>query len=189
MKLSQGGALPLSFASYALQTQSIQSANFNIHVSRAFDRLKGIFLTVYKSENDTVGAGEVERKITEYFKKMPDNAKFTLSIGGKKWPEYPINSRAEFFYRLRMAMGIHGSSAHSMNITSHGYASDKFVIGLDLERALQAGYSGISTKAGSLISLQLENAGATATDIDSAHVVCQFDALLRIKDSGVEVLG
>ena len=57
---------------------------------------------------------------------------------------------AQTFYQLKKALGIHGSAFHSLAITNKQYMNDHFVIGVDTEKILEAGFTGLNTKAGDL---------------------------------------
>ena len=64
--------------------------------------------------------------------------------------------------------------------------TNKFVLGIDTEQVLGASFSGYNTKSGGLITLALENNGLA--NGDRIHSVLHHDAILNIRDAGVEVL-
>ena len=66
-----------------------------------------------------------------------------LQIGSQMFPEYPCRSIAETFYQLKKALGIHGSAYQSVAITADQYRNDHFIIGVDTEKILEAGFTGL----------------------------------------------
>ncbi len=79
---------------------------------------------------------------------------FTLQIGSKLFPEYPIRSHAEAYYQLKKTLGVQASAVHNFDITATEYRDHKFVIGTDCEKVLDAGFTGINTRAGDLLSVK-----------------------------------
>jgi hypothetical protein len=67
------------------------------------------------------------------------------------FPEYPVRSIAETFYQLKKALGIQGSAFHSISVTPSQYRNDHFIIGIDTEKILEAGFTGLNTRAGDLM--------------------------------------
>jgi hypothetical protein len=115
---------------------------------------------------------------------------FQLQIGSKLFPEYPIRSTKEAFYQLRKCLGIHNSTFHSIDINSIEYNSYKFVIGIDTEKVLSAGFTGLNTKAGDLMTVKLN--GMPTSDAkyppDKMYIVMHADMIMNIRDAGVEIL-
>ena len=108
-------------------------------------------------------------------------------------PIYPMTSVAEQFYQLRKALGVNGSTVHNLSLVDRWYHDDIiFVIGPDTERTLGASWTGLSTKAGDLLTINMENVGTSAGTIpkyaEKVFVTLSYDAILQIQDSGVTVL-
>ena len=63
---------------------------------------------------------------------------------------------------------------------------------MDTEKTLQAGWTGISTKSGDLLTIKMESvctsAGTTPKYAEKVFVTLSYDAILQIQDSGVTVL-
>jgi hypothetical protein len=95
-------------------------------------------------------------EIYDYNKEL----QWQLQIGSKMFPEYPCRSMAETFYQLKKALGIHGSAFHSVAITDEQYRNDHFIIGVDTEKILEAGFTGLNTKAGDLMVVRGKGANA-----------------------------
>ena len=113
-----------------------------------------------------------------------------LQIGSKMFPEYPVKSLAETFYQLKKALGIHGSAFHSVAITPQEYINDKFIIAVDTEKILEAGFSGLNTRAGDLMVIKGRpaNAGTFADNFANAlSLILHTDQILEIRDSGSQV--
>ena len=119
---------------------------------------------------------------------------FQLQIGSKLFPEYPIRSHQEAFYQLKKTLGIQSSAVHNFNIESVQYRDYKFVLGTDCEKVLDAGFTGINTRAGDLMSVKFKYTGTeTAAQklerrlADRIHIVLRSDQIMEIRDSGVQV--
>ena len=71
------------------------------------------------------------------------------------------------------------------------YRTRKYIIGLDLEKVSGAGFTGMSTKSGDLMTLNLRDCnveglgGSTPT---RAHCALNYGCVLNIQDSGIQVL-
>ena len=74
---------------------------------------------------------------------------------------------------------------------SSWYRSHKYIIGLDLEKISGAGFTGMSTKAGDLLTLNFRDCDADgAADSVPTRVLLRFnyDCVLNIADAGVKLL-
>ena len=67
---------------------------------------------------------------------------FHVQIGSKLSPEYPVRSHAEAFYQLRKMLGVLSSSVHNFDINAVSYRSNKFILAIDTEKVLEAGWTG-----------------------------------------------
>ena len=200
-----GKALPINYGSYITQFQTITSADFAVSVTRAVSRLKSVFITVDHTHPDdsaaTQGSHLWHRSFNTFVSSMSDGTFFgekydygkelqwQLQIGSKMFPEYPCRSMAETFYQLKKALGIHGSSYHSLSISSDQYINDHFIIGVDTEKILEAGFTGLNTKAGDLMVLRGKgsNANMTTAWASNVYIVLHTDMILEIRDVGAQV--
>ena len=111
-----------------------------------------------------------------------------IQVGSKLIPEYPVRDSTEAFYQLRTIVG------HPINVFSRWYHTINYIIGLDLESFAGAGFTGMNTKAGDLLTIEFRNCIHSASDPDinsvPGRVYCAFhyNAVLNIRDSGVELL-
>jgi hypothetical protein len=114
---------------------------------------------------------------------------FQFQIGSKLYPEYPMRSSAEVFYQLRKTLGIHTSSFYNVDIVPAQWINNKFIIAIDTEKVLAAGFTGLNTRAGDLLTIKVKHLSALAADqADKMQIILHADMILNIRDTGVEVL-
>ena len=95
---------------------------------------------------------------------------------------------AETFYQLQKALGIHGSAFHSLSVTPDQYRNDHFIIGVDTEKILEAGFTGLNTKAGDLMVVRGKGSNAHMDPwAKQIYIVLHTDQILEIRDSGTLV--
>jgi hypothetical protein len=114
---------------------------------------------------------------------------FHTQFGGKLFPEYPIRSHAEAFYQLKKCLGVQASTLHNFDTDGHDYRENRFVIGIDCERVLDAGFTGINTRAGDLLVIKFKYnpLAEAARYADRMHIVLHSDQILEIRDTGCQV--
>ena len=62
------------------------------------------------------------------------------------------------------------------------------ILGIDMEKILEAGYTGINTRAGDLMNIRFDHASSVdARWATSMHIVLTSDQILEVRDSGVQV--
>ena len=113
-----------------------------------------------------------------------------VQIGSKLFPEYPLRSASESFSQLRKTMGIHQSPFHSLDITGDQYRDYKFICAIDTEKVLEAGFTGLNTRAGDLMTVKVQPvdaAGMGDTKPTKFFTVLHSDNILEIRDVGVTV--
>ena len=161
--LLSGNTMPIQFSSYTNQTQSVLSPDIFLNISRAVTRLKDIYVSFY-GPPDPIGSDaaaktanlafqQAWRKRVNYFKHPTGNKndlELQLTIGSKIYPDFPIKSSAEFFYRLECALGVQDNSFSDIDISQYNYMRNRFVIGLNLETIINSSFTGVSTKVGDL---------------------------------------
>ena len=84
---------------------------------------------------------------------------YQVQTGSKLIPEYPVNSVLESYMQLKKAVG------RAFKMHSSWYRSRKHTIGLNLGKISGAGFTGLSTKAGDLLTLNFKDC---TTDGDGA---------------------
>ena len=78
-----------------------------------------------------------------------------------------------------------------MSMVQRDYRSNKFVIGLGIEKLAGSSFSGYNSKAGDLLTLKLKHANASIDLTGGTHkmfYVLHYDSILQINDLGVSVL-
>ena len=116
--------------------------------------------------------------------RFQDEHQIWLQIGSMQIPEYPINSVSEAYYQLK-------KTGKPFHIFSRWFRCQRYIIGLDCEKISGTGFTGISTKAGDLLTINFRNCEATGVANSIPHrVYCalHYDCVLNIRDSGIEML-
>jgi hypothetical protein len=74
------------------------------------------------------------------------------------------------------------------------YKPTKFILGIDTEKVLEAGFTGLNTRAGDLLTVKFKYAQPSAGGVvnpvrvaDLMHIVLHSDHILEIHDTGVRV--
>ena len=192
--LLSGKSLPINFSTYVTQLQAITSnSSVSINVQRAFTRLKTAFVSLVSTSALATGV----RKEFNFFynpgfyaTSAYDSSKdvqFQLQIGSKLYPEYPIWSTQESFYQLRKCLGVHASSFHSIDVSPIEYKSTKYIVGIDTEKVLSAGFTGLNTKAGDLMTVKFNKMPTDNTAPDKMYIILHADIVMNIRDTGVEI--
>jgi len=201
--LLSGKSLPISYNTFVSQMQTIAGQNAPlINVSRALTRLKSVFVTLTKDLTAAPRNTYAGRKQwNDFFSPMSSNNtdgtltntpdgefEFQLQIGSKLFPEYPIRSHNEAYYQLKKTLGVQSSAVHNFDITAVEYRDNKFILGTDCEKVLDAGFTGLNTRAGDLMSVSFKFAKNDADRLaDRIHIVLHSDQILEIRDSGCQV--
>ena len=118
-----------------------------------------------------------------------------VQIGSKLYPDYPIRSVSESFSQLKKTMGIHTSPFHSLDMTGEQYREYKFISAIDTEKVLEAGFTGLNTRAGDLMTVRIKPVNGpgmvTAAGVkvvpEKFFTVLHSDNIMEIKDSGVTI--
>ena len=196
-----GKALPINYSSYVSQFQTLTSTDFAVSVTRAVSRLKSVFINFNGAIDDNTDKRMFHKSFNNFVGPMTGTdyvggeydynkeLQWQLQIGSKMFPEYPCRSMAETFYQLKKALGIHGSAYHSVAITDEQYRNDHFIIGIDTEKILEAGFTGLNTKAGDLMVVRGKGANANMPTqwANSMYIILHTDQILEIRDTGAQV--
>ena len=195
--LLSGKALPINFQTFISQSQVVSGQSLSVNVSRAVTRLSSIFV----SFNGAI-ANEVRAKaFNTFFHPMANAAEYDpsfeleyqIQVGSKLFPEYPVTSLAEAFAALRKALSeANGSHYHALSIKAPRYQKDKFVIAVQTSKLLTAGFTGINTRSGDLMTIKAKAVGGGSFNPSThmpteMHVVLESDQILEIRDTGVQV--
>ena len=199
-----GKPLPVNFSTFITQKQIVNGPDYSTSVTRSLSRLKSVFLTFSggafgdpTSNALPVSGLEMRKWWNDFYHPgfahnvllSGDEVEIQLQIGSKYFPEYPIKSQAEAMYQLRKTLGITGSSWHGIDIRPDDYKNCKFIVGIDTEKMLDAGFTGLNTKAGDLMTIRLKQPGVPANAlINMLHITLHSDCVMEIRDSGVQVM-
>jgi hypothetical protein len=209
--------LSIRFMNYNSQEFLIQGGNYdlNINMTRALSNLNRVFVsfirdgaidrfwskkynTFYSTLTDENYQGLAT--VTSYCEKARyDRAKdpvvsAQLQIGGKLFPEYPLQSTQEAFYMVRKSINddkIFNKHIHAVNIRGKDYVYNKFITVFDTCRVNcgTASYAGLDVRNGSNINLRFKmpmpSAGVNLPDY--CHTVLESEGTFRIMGSFVYV--
>ena len=133
--LLSGLAYPINYNTFITQCQTIIGNNsngqqkINLTVSRAITRLKSVFITLDKEVDYELFhmKYKARKEWNDFYSPMfrhsilPENGvgydekgefEFSMAIGSKRFPDYPITSHQESFYQLRKCLGVQSSPVH-----------------------------------------------------------------------------
>ena len=184
-----GNSISYHTKSMVVTKHLITDSTFTIPVVRGFSRIAQVYLTLHK------GSSASEKPILDFYSPVnnqnlntsTDVATYQLTIGSRRWPERPSDSVGEQWLRLREAAGVmYGES--EISILPTDFLNRKSVIAWDLERVGHQGasHSGISTKNGDLMTIDIKNCGlGSAGDYCLVYIV--YELLFSLRDGSVDV--
>ncbi len=192
--LLSGKTLPVNLNTYVSMNQSVNGKSIRVNINRSFTRLKSVFVSFTKENTENIEK-LLMKTWNNFYSPLAssmvnrsdkptatDIQNFQLQIGPKLYPEYPIRSSQEAYYQLRKTLGVQSSPLHSFDIKPWEYKTRKFIIGTDTEKILEAGYTGLNTRAGDMVHVRLD----IKQDIDNAkvpntmYVVLHSDILMKL---------
>ncbi len=109
-------------------------------------------------------------------------------MGVKKNPENEIRGHSHAFFELKKCLGVQASALHSFDISTMEYRSHRLIIGIDCEKQLSAGWTGMNTKMGDLLNIRFNHLRCPPEKrATQMYVTLHADCVLEIRDSGVEI--
>ena len=81
-------------------------------------------------------------------------------------------------------------SLHNFDIDAHEYRTCKFVWATDMEKVLEAGFTGMNTRSGDVLNVRFDHLEPVANAANYAtqmQIVLHSDNVLEVKDSGCTV--
>jgi hypothetical protein len=78
-------------------------------------------------------------------------------------------------------------------LNAEQYRNDKFIIGVDTEKILEAGFTGLNTRAGDLMIVRIKPQNGSTADFNdnkwatSMFIMLHADQILEIRDTGCQV--
>lgn len=194
--LLSGKSLPINFGTYISQDQVVSGSNLAVNISRAASRLKTIFVSLL-GPGYTGGDTAKLKDFNTFWHPMlgsQDSDKeleAQVQIGSLMFPEQPIRSASEAYSQLVKAMGVGSSGYHGISIDAYSYRRYAHIMAFDLEKVLQSGFSGLSTRSGDLCTIKIKpvNEGTNygTNDPSKIFTVIHTDNVLEIRDGGVTV--
>jgi hypothetical protein len=203
--LMQGNPIPINYTSFITQLQTLANSDISVNITRACSRLKTVFISFggsYPGGNSTNVTKQLVRKDWNAFyhpmvydmnSTLFNNARevqLQLLIGNKTYPIFPIRSAAEAFAQLKKALGVHGSSFHSLSIDKiQKYCYDHFIVGIDTEKVLGASFSGMNCRQDLItISGKPANGEWGLQAPNKIWVTLQADYVVEIRETGSLVI-
>lgn len=182
-----GKALPIAMHGlYSIKSAvgANDQTQFTLPITRGFTRLSTVYISFSGNTDKEVTTfrhpinGAVQSTTTDTFR-------YHIKIGAERTPDFDVDSVGEQFYRTRMASMIHHGT-DSFGISSQQFKTTKGIFALNLEKCPgQAGHTGINTRGGSQLTIELKNLG---TLVSFLHVVLHYEEIINITASGAEVL-
>ena len=178
-----GGSLRINYSTYISILQAVVPPTINVSVTRAVSRLKSVFFNFDINHAAVTGTRVADgltcvlNDFNSFMHPMIMNSQlggvagagtayatydssreieWQIQIANKMFPEYPCRSQAQSFYELRKALGIASSPFHSISITPRQYINDHFICAVDTEKIIEAGFTGLNSKAGDLMSIRIK---------------------------------
>lgn len=139
--------------------------------------------------SDNSSTAHADNSISSYQHNDEAEFKFSIQLGGQKFPESDINGHAQAFYYLAGALGNYVSDVHSIDITPRQYRSNRLILGMNMEKVKQSSFSGLNTRDGSLLTAKLEyNSNDERRWADRMNVYLDCDVILEIREGGITIL-
>jgi hypothetical protein len=191
-----GKALPINYNTYISILQSISPPVINVNITRAVSRLKSLFITFDTAHvPDDTPKNAIMKDWNSFVHPMAGTynvareMEWQVQIGSKLIPEYPCRSLAQTFYELKKCLGISSTSFHNISPTYLQYMNEHFIIGVDTEKIIEAGFTGLSTRAGDIMTVRAKGANGTlqADFASRIYIILHSDQILEIRDTGAQV--
>ena len=195
--LLAGKSLPIRYTTFISQQSSVVGKSFAVQVIRAVTKLQKAFITFYADKTPaepfrkpTVTFHHPMNETTTWYD--PDKElQIYLQLGAKLYPEYATNNLSECFYRLKEALNLPDYHQHSIGIRFKRYIRDKFIFCTDFEKIADASWSGVNTKSGQALMVNvkaLNESKIDATNIATTmYTLLQAEQILEIRDVGCTV--
>ena len=163
-------------------------SKFDVPMSRAYTRLCSLYAS-FVQEPPADGSGKA--KLCNSFYVHPGSSEtlaYNLQLGSAKSLDNDAVGFSEHWWRLLNCVGISGSLAHSTGITLADYSSNSYSIAVDTEKIAHLASSGTNLSNTSTIFLKIAGFGTTAAHLPSrCHLIAQYDSVLEIRDTTVEL--
>ncbi len=170
----------------------VTSSTYSLPIARGFSRISTVFFSFFKG-------GDNAKEVTTYNHPLAgapsstdgDTLRYHLSLGSWRCPVFDVDSVCEQYHRLRTAATVLDHTNTVIDISPYAYRNNKAIFAINLEKVIQEqdldlGNSGMSSRGGSQMTLQLkgcpQNADGTPVMI---HVCILFDSITQLSSAGV----
>ena len=187
------------YDTYISSLQTITRSDTQVTVSRSLTALRSVSMSLDKAFTE----GRIKccnRSWTTCYSTMLGNRNgprhinesdneiqhLQLMIGSKMYPEHPIRSHAESFFRLRKSLGVQYNSLYAVDSKGNQYRNHIFVVGFDTEKMLGLAFTGVNSKS-SLITIKFKtNSGDYQAS--RMHLVLVSQQGLEVGGSGITIV-
>jgi hypothetical protein len=213
----QNGSLRLTYDTLIVQQQNIQQGAqaLNINVARAVSCLKAVYLSFFKYDPPpTSGTDTRPERVKNKTAVNKESIEFTnpmvyspfdvnnydysyelswyLMLGPKRFPERECDSIAQTFTQLKKCLNLPDHYQHSVSIDHDRYLQNEFIIGMNMEKALDSNFyfSGENTKQGQLLYINVKPANnpAMTLNLDWIYITLHAQYNMDIRATGVTIL-
>ena len=93
---------------------------------------------------------------------------FDVLLGNKRYPEVASSSLSEHMYYLRRFVSLLNPDQDSMSIKYNQYRANKFIMGINFQKMDQNNLTGVNSKLGALLTLNIRGTNANLTGTEEA---------------------
>jgi len=184
------------FSIFGPASTSKTYTSVKVAIQRAFTRLSAAFVTFGKTSGTAVYKSlyprdefltALENRADDTARGLPINDSMAISwqwqLGGRKYPEAPVDSVTESFDILTKAVNAHAQSLKGFNLGGRAYVEEQFILGQNFQRTIGQPFSGTSTRGGETLTLSLDK--VDLQKVQCCWVTLVADAILEIADRAV----
>ena len=135
--------------------------------------------------DDNKQAGQMYTNIFTMYPEAAETVESYLTVGARKFPDFPNKGAGEHYWRLMTSLGVALSLPHSINIDRESYEVNSFLMGMELEKAPMVAASGENTTGGQEIAIHVKGLNNGASVPRRAFVILHHEVILDIMARGV----
>jgi hypothetical protein len=168
------------------------TANVAIPIVRAATRIRGVLLSFGAGSNDPTAfvhpdtVANAARAARTPPRLKDSTLQLMVALGAKRFPIKPIDSASFFFENLRKLMNVYSTTLGGLNIAPLSYLTNRFIMGVSMERVVGQWGSGVSSRQGDLIYAQFTGIPTTST-VDRCFVTVINDQIAELSAAGCTV--
>ena len=190
--LEEGGSLKLHLKTWDLSQQFLGQANAgnaDITVQKSLSRLATIFANFAPELEDAdKQAGALYCNTFLMYPQAEETLESHVTIGARRFPDYPNKGTTEHYWRLLNALGVALSLPHSINVDYESYKTNSFLVGADVEKAPMVMSSGENTTGGQELALHIKNFTDGAGSVPRrAFIALHHEIIVDIQIGGLSV--